>query len=82
MEIEAFKQRLITFIQQLCNTNHPGIKVGDETRLFENRLINSIRIIDIMSFVERELKISIPEEKLSMEYFMTPNLIVETFANA
>lgn len=79
MKTEAFKQRLIAFIQQMCDAGRPGITVSDETRLFEDRLINSIRIIDIMSFVERELKISIPDEKLSMEYFMTPNVIVDAF---
>jgi acyl carrier protein len=79
MEPDEFKIKLISFIQNICNASRPGTKVTEETKLFEGRLINSIRIIDIMSFIERELNISIPEEKLSMEFFQTPRVIFQSF---
>lgn len=74
-----FDQRLIQFIGELCQKTGTDISVGLDTKLFENKLINSIRILDIMAFVETELEISIDDDKMSMEYFQTPRKIVETF---
>jgi acyl carrier protein len=82
MESHEFKIKLISFIQSICDASRPGVRVTEQTTLFEDRLINSIRIIDIMSFIERELNISIPEEKLSMEFFKTPQVIAHSFVKA
>jgi len=79
MSTEEFSEKLIRFLQVLCEKHSPGVLVKDDTKLFDDRLINSIRIIDIMSFVERELCINIPDDKLTMKYFRTPGIIVQTF---
>lgn len=80
METELFKVKLINFIQGLCDKSRPDIRVGGDTKLFEDRLVNSIRIIDVIAFVERELQVSIPDDMLNMGYFKSPDVIVAAFA--
>ncbi len=79
MDNNQFEERLLEFIRELCAENGITADIGRDTVLFENRLINSMRIIDLMGFIESELSIEVPEDKLTMNYFRTPRIIAETF---
>jgi acyl carrier protein len=82
MDRNQFEERLLTFIRKLCVENGITADIGRDTALFENRLINSMRIIDLMGFIESELSMEVPEDKLTMNFFRTPRTIVETFCPA
>ena len=82
MDRNQFEERLLVFIRKLCVENGITADIGRDTALFENRLINSMRIIDLMGFIESELSIEVPEDKLTMNYFRTPRTIAETFCPA
>lgn len=79
MDRNQFEERLLTFIRKLCVENGITADIGRDTALFENRLINSMRIIDLMGFIESELSIEVPEDKLTMNFFRTPRVISDTF---
>lgn len=77
MEATAFEDKLLQFIGGLCGQK----PVSRETRLFEGGLIDSRRVVDLMEFVELELGITIPDDKLSMEHFRSPADIARVFAS-
>ncbi|AKJ08032.1 hypothetical protein ATI61_107470 [Archangium gephyra] len=79
MDRNQFEERLLTFIRKLCRENGITADIGQDTALFENRLINSMRIIDLMGFIESELSLEVPEDKLTMNFFRTPRIIADTF---
>ena len=82
MDRNQFEERLLVFIRKLCVENNITADIGRDTALFENRLINSMRIIDLMGFIERELSMEVPEDRLTMNFFRTPRTIVGTFCPA
>ncbi len=79
MDRNHFEERLLAFIRELCAQNGITADIGRDTPLFESRLINSMRIIDLMGFIESELSLEVPEDKLTMNFFRTPRVIADTF---
>ena len=79
MKKQEFTHKLVEFITTICNESNIKVAVESDTYLFRDRVINSVRMIDIMSFIERELNIQIPDDKLTMNYFETPKKITDSF---
>lgn len=50
-----------------------------DTRIFENKILNSVTLLELMDFLEIELGIDIDESKLSIEFFESVNEIEATF---
>ena len=53
-----------------------------ETALFEEGLINSIKILDLMAFVEKSIGVKIPDKLVVMKHFRSPRAITETFVRS
>ena len=58
-----------------------GAVVTADTQLFETGLIDSMAILKLIAWTERELGLVIPDEKIRMDFFRTPRRIAETFVN-
>jgi acyl carrier protein len=58
----------------------PGVTVEADTPLFADRLIDSIRILELIAWTERATGTVIPDRLIRMDYFETPRKIAETFA--
>ncbi len=56
-------------------------KAEGDTLLFESGLIDSLSILHLMAFVEKESGHEIPPEMITMKHFQTPRTIVESFSN-
>lgn len=56
----------------------PGVPVGPDTPLFEG-LIDSIRILELIAWTERELDRRIPDRMIRMDHFRTLRAVAETF---
>jgi acyl carrier protein len=69
-----FETRLLSHLRGLC-----GADISPETHLFSSGLINSLKFIELMVFVETTLGIRVPNSRLSAEFFQTPRVIVDTF---
>jgi acyl carrier protein len=54
--------------------------VGPTTPLFAGGRINSLRLLNLLAFVERTLDIEIPEEEIVMDRFHSVRRIAEVFA--
>ena len=77
LDPKAFEEELLRFIGELC-IEHDGA-ISRDTPLFEQGLVDSRRVVDLMEFVERTLDLEIPDDKLSMEYFRSAADIVREF---
>jgi acyl carrier protein len=54
--------------------------VAPTTPLFAGGRINSLRLLNLLAFVERTLDIEIPEEEIVMDRFHSIRRIAEVFA--
>lgn len=81
LDATKFEGDLLTFIN---TTLVPSGKsaVDAETPLFEGGLINSIKILDLIAFVEKSLGVRIPEKLMVMKHFRSPRAITTTFARS
>jgi acyl carrier protein len=65
-------------IRSFLNRQFPLIKnVGDEQALLEGGLIDSLGILDVVSFLEREFNIAVADEELLPENFGTVRDLVQ-----
>lgn len=78
MNKNKFTQKLLTFIK-LSLLKSPKKNINEKTLLFEEGLIDSMKIIELIAYVEKALHIEVTEDKISMEYFGSVKKITETF---
>ena len=74
-----------TFARELlawCNQRlaPPGVTLAADTPLFAARLVDSIRILDLIAWVERATGAPIPDAAIRMDNFRTVARIAEVFA--
>ena len=53
-----------------------------DTPLFETGYIDSLSILSVIAFVERDTGEEIPSQMIVMKYFKTPRHIVDSFGNS
>jgi acyl carrier protein len=78
MNRDAFLTALLVWLNRKLAP--PGVAIGPDTPLFAGGLINSIRILELIAWTERETGARIPDRMILMEHFRTPRRITETFA--
>ncbi len=76
MTKNEFKNALTKFVQGIVTS---GVKIDSRSALFDDGLVDSIKILDLIAFLESELKIKIPDEKIVIQNFKTIDNIVNTF---
>ena len=57
----------------------PGRTIAAETPLFEGRLIDSIRVLELIAWTERAIGREIADVDIRMDNFRTPARIAEVF---
>ena len=56
-----------------------GVVIAAETPLFAGRLIDSLRILELIAFTEHRLGLRIPDSAVRMDNFATPARIASVF---
>lgn len=56
-----------------------GVVIAAETPLFAGRLIDSLRILELIAFTEHRLALRIPDSAVRMDNFATPARIASVF---
>jgi hypothetical protein len=59
----------------------PGVTIEADTPLFAGRLIDSIRILELIAWTERATGAPVPDRMIRMDYFASPRRIAETFGS-
>jgi acyl carrier protein len=74
---ERFVDETVAWINR--RLARPGTAVGPDTPLFADRLIDSIRILDIIAWVERAIGRPVDDLEVRMDNFRTVRRIAERF---
>jgi acyl carrier protein len=73
----AFVEAMVSWLNE--RVAPPGVTIGADTPLFENGLIDSMRILELIAWTERETGLTIADEQVRMDNFRTPRRIAEVF---
>ena len=73
-----FSGDLLAWVRQRLAPD--GTTIGPDTALFEEGRIDSIRILELIAWVERALGRTIPDRLIRMDNFATVRRIADTFA--
>jgi acyl carrier protein len=79
MRREEFERRLLEFVRRTLVGSDSAIVVDEDTRLFEEGIVNSLRILDLIAFVEKETKTRIPDEAIRLANFRSVRAIAAAF---
>jgi acyl carrier protein len=72
-----FEVSLCRFVRQLVADD--SLRIRRNTRIFEEGLIDSLKVLDLIAFVEAELGIRISDADIRLEHFRTIQAISESF---
>jgi len=76
----SIKNQILEKVRSLAtNQISDPNKITFETRIFEEKTLNSVTLLELIDFLELELGFHINEDKLSVEYFESVNEIADTF---
>jgi acyl carrier protein len=56
-----------------------GVVVCSETQLFATRLLDSLRVLELIAFTEQEIGAPIPDSQIRMDNFQTVSRIASVF---
>ena len=80
---EQFAAELVRFINEVLPRLYPrlpvSLQVDEQTPLFETGLIDSMAILDLIAFVEKDTGLPIPSRMVVMKHFRTVAAICESF---
>jgi acyl carrier protein len=80
---EQFRSALIEFIAGPLFLRHAkltrGLPIDGATALFEDGIIDSLGIIDLLTFVEAAIGSPVPMRKVDMRYFGSVDRICQSF---
>lgn len=74
---ERFVYELVAWLERRLAP--PGMAIMPTTVLFEGRLIDSVRILDLIAWVERATGRQIPDSRIVMDNFRTAERIADVF---
>lgn len=56
-----------------------GVVISGETPLFASRLLDSLRVLELIAFTEQEIGSAIPNSQIRMDNFQTVSRIAAVF---
>jgi acyl carrier protein len=77
----ALESRLLRFVREDLLAGRP-VRVHENTYLFDDGLIDSLRILRLIAFVEVQTGRAIPDSEVVMEHFRTVRAIADRFGHA
>ena len=67
------KLLILNYLEKGFSSTRKGIRLNDNTLLLEEKVIDSVGILELLSFVEETFNIEVPEEDITPNYFGTIN---------
>lgn len=78
MTRDEFTERLVAYInQELLDPNVPRVQA--DTNLFTGEVLDSLRLVHLLAFVEHAIDATIPDEEIVMDRFATIEHIAASF---
>jgi acyl carrier protein len=79
LHVSAFEAALLKFVnaELLLDSNRT---IDVDSALFEDGIIDSLKILHLLAFIESAIGRAIPDEEIVMKHFRTVRVIAERFA--
>ena len=74
----AFERRLLGFVRRELLADR-RVDVDEQTYLFDDGLIDSLKILKLIAFLEVETDRTIPDREIVMEHFRTVKAMAARF---
>lgn len=59
------------YLEEKYSSTRKGIRLNDNTLLLEEKVIDSVGVLELLFFVEETFRIEVPEEDISPDHFGT-----------
>ena len=79
--MNTFEARLLSFIRREL-LHGANVEIDEHTYLFDEGLIDSLKILQLIAFLEVETARSIPDRDIVMEHFRTVSAMAARFGPA
>jgi acyl carrier protein len=76
----GFEERMVAWLNRRFGRD--GVTIAADTPLFAGRLIDSIRILELIAWTERAIGREIPDADIRMDNFRSVARIAEVFAHS
>ncbi len=70
-EPSAVDEALIGFTQKQFLYEHPGVQLSPETRLIQEGIVDSVGILQLVGFIEKNFDLSLRPDDLVLKNFET-----------
>jgi len=75
------EQRLLQFTRERLASREVAPTITVETRLFEDRVIDSLKVLELIAFVQSTLRRKIPDAQIVLANFRSIATIARVFTN-
>ncbi len=70
--------KMLVFISSIARSR---VRVRRDTALFDDGILDSMNILDLIAFIETEFRIKISDDDITLDNFRTPGKIIDKFTN-
>jgi acyl carrier protein len=74
---QQFQRDLARFVQALA-TEH-AVRIRSTTRLFDSGIVDSYKVLELISYLETALRIRIPDESVTLDNFRSIRAMTNAF---
>jgi acyl carrier protein len=83
MQRDELAQVVVTFVKDICARHSIAVQQLDgDTDLFATSILDSLRFVELVTFIQADLGVDVPDKKLVTRYFQTANVIAQNFAES
>ena len=72
-----FIERMLTWLND--DVAPEGVRISEDTQLFASRLLDSLRVLELIAFTEQAIGSTIPDSQVRMDNFQTVSRIATVF---
>lgn len=76
-----FVPKVVAILDGIARRKGLDLVVEPDTELFESRILDSVSFVEFITALEVELDITVPDRKMSTQYFLTPEHIGRNFGH-
>jgi acyl carrier protein len=77
----VFLGEVVVFLNRWSRRRGLDVDVRPDTHLFETRILDSVGFLELMTYLQVDLGVVVPDKMLSVEFFQTPRMLTANFAS-
>jgi acyl carrier protein len=76
----TFVSAIIGILNGIGKRKGQVVQIEPDTPLFESRILDSMTFVEFITALEVDLNVSVPDQMMSTQYFLTPAHIAANFS--